>query len=224
MQTASCPNCGAPLSWSSPALPVKVCDRCHSVIVRRDEALEKIGDAAMLPFDVSPVQMGTQGQYWGVGFSVVGRIRWGWEQGAWNEWLCLFDDGSSAWLGEAMGDFMLTREVAITDASDGMLRELAAGRPPQLGMPIIENGIHYIASDLKTAKVLAQEGELPFRSTGDWTIESTDFRSVGREIASFQRDADGVGFYVGDVVSLGDIRAYNLRTIDGWNVPDFVNA
>lgn len=179
---------------------------------------------AVLPFDVSPIQIGTQGQYGGVGFSVVGRIRWGWAQGAWNEWLCLFDDGSNAWLGEAMGDFMLTREVAITDASDGMLREFAAGRTPQLGAPIIENGVHYIASDIKTAHILASEGELPFRSTADWTIESTDFRSLGREIASFQRDSDGVGFYTGDVVSLTDIRAYNLRSIEGWTVPDFVNA
>lgn len=224
MQDASCPNCGAPLSWSSPALPVKVCDRCHSMIIRRDAALEKIGEAAVLPFDVSPVQIGTQGRYWNMGFSVIGRLRWGWAQGSWNEWLCLFDDGSNAWLGEAMGDFMLTREAEITEASDGMLRELAAGRPMQLGMPVIDNGVHYVASDLKTAHILAAEGELPFRSTPDWTIESVDFRSLGREIASFQRDEDGAGWYVGDVVSLSDIHAYNLRTIEGWGVPDFVNA
>ena len=224
MESQSCPNCGAPLNWTSPALPVKVCDRCQSVVVRRDEGLEKIGEAAMLPFDVSPVQIGTQGHYGGVGFSVIGRIRWGWADGSWNEWMCLFDDGSTAWLGEAMGDFMLLREVAITEQSDAGLRALAAGSSAQIGMTISEGGVTYAATDIKSAHILASEGELPFRCATDWTIDSVDFRSPGKQCASFQRDEDGTGFYVGDVVSLADVKAWNLRAIDGWTMPDFIAA
>lgn len=224
MQSAACPNCGNPLVYTSPALPVKVCDRCQSVVVRHADGLEKIGEAAMLPFDVSPIQLGSMGTYDGVGFTVIGRIRWGWSDGSWNEWLTLFQDGSNAWLGEAMGDFMLLREAEITEASDGVLREMVTGRPAMIGMPIIENGIHYVASDIKSAHILASEGELPFRCTTDWTINSVDFRTTGSECASFQRDADGASFYTGHVVSLAEMEMHNLRQIEGWTIPEMRRA
>ena len=51
---------------------------------------------ASLPFDVSPIQIGTMGTFEGVGFTVIGRVRWGWTDGSWNEWLLLFDDGRDA--------------------------------------------------------------------------------------------------------------------------------
>jgi hypothetical protein len=43
--------------------------------------------AASLPFDVSPHQLGTGQVVDGARFTVVGRVRWGWADGAWNEWL-----------------------------------------------------------------------------------------------------------------------------------------
>lgn len=228
MEAAACPNCGNPLSYSSPALPVKVCDRCHSLVFRNADGLERIGEAAMLPFDVSPIQIGTMGLHSGpaasMGFTIVGRIRWGWAQGSWNEWLALFDDGSHAWLGEAMGDFMLLREVTVGPDSAPPLQAMVNGGDPQLGTTISVDGIDYVATDIKTAHVLASEGELPFRCTTDWTINSVDFRSTGAECASFQRDDEGASFYTGSVVSLADLRVHGLRPIEGWTVPEFVNA
>ncbi|MEQ1688639.1 MAG: DUF4178 domain-containing protein [Sphingopyxis sp.] len=221
------------MTYTSPALPVKVCERCQSVVVRHDDQLERIGEAAVLPFDVSPIQLGSMGLYGGdasggiaksgaMGFTIVGRIRWGWAQGSWNEWLALFDDGSNAWLAEAMGDFMLLREadIAVTPA----LQAWTTGGAPALGATLDMDGVIYTATDVKSAHILASEGELPFRCATDWTIDSVDFRSPGRECASFQRDEDGASFYIGHVVSLGDLRMHNLRAIEGWAVPDFVAA
>ncbi|MEK6540535.1 MAG: DUF4178 domain-containing protein [Pseudomonadota bacterium] len=221
MATLSCPNCGNPLTYTSPALPVKICDRCQSVVVRHDDQLERIGEAAVLPFDVSPIQIGSMGLYEGQGFTIVGRIRWGWSAGSWNEWLALFDDGSNAWLGEAMGDFMLLREADM--ATNPQLQSWAGGGVPALGSTFTDAGVSYTATDVKSAHILASEGELPFRCTTDWTIESVDFRSSGMECASFQRDEDGASFYTGKVVSLGDLRMHNVRAIEGWAMPELVN-
>lgn len=191
------------------------------MVVRRDDQLERIGEAAVLPFDVSPVQLGSMGLYDGQGFSIVGRIRWGWSAGSWNEWLALFDDGSNAWLGEAMGDFMLLREADM--AVNPQLQPWSASGAPGLGSVINMDGTAYTATDVKSAHILASEGELPFRCATDWTIESVDFRSSGTECASFQRDGDGASFYTGKVVSLGDLRMHNLRAIEGWVMPELVN-
>ncbi|MCC7394187.1 MAG: DUF4178 domain-containing protein [Sphingomonadaceae bacterium] len=224
MESAACPNCGAPLNWSSPALPVKVCASCRSTVVRRDGALENLGQAAILPFDVSPIQLGTQGSHDGVHFSVIGRIRWGWTDGSWNEWLLLFDDGSNAWLGEAMGDYMLTRERALDGLNLPQITAYVGGQTPNVGDVFDLDGTRYTATDIKTAQILASEGELPFRCGNDWSIMSADFRSTARKIASFQRDDDGASLYIGDVVSLADLKAWNLRSIEGWTPPSFQAA
>jgi ribosomal protein S27E len=45
MAALACPQCGNELTYASPALPVKVCDRCRSLVVRNDQQLERVGEA-----------------------------------------------------------------------------------------------------------------------------------------------------------------------------------
>ena len=65
MLNVACPNCGAPVLFRSAALPSRVCDYCQTIVVRRGSAVEAVGKAAALPFDVSPVQVGTTGRFEG---------------------------------------------------------------------------------------------------------------------------------------------------------------
>ena len=52
----------ARLRFRSADLAVKVCDYCHSTIVREGEVLENVGKAAEVPEDVSPLQLGVRGR------------------------------------------------------------------------------------------------------------------------------------------------------------------
>jgi Domain of unknown function (DUF4178) len=219
MAALACPQCGNELSFASPALPVKVCGSCRSLVLRKDRDLERVGEAAVLPFDVSPIQIMTTGRWNNMGFTVLGRIRWGWAEGSWNEWLVQFDNGSHGWLGEAMGDFMLLRETAIEPWRGGAIAKLVAGERPRIGDQIDLDGSHYTVTDIKQATVLASEGDLPFKASTDWSIESIDFRTATSACASFQRDEEGASLYIGDALSLKDLNLYNLRAIDGWKVP-----
>lgn len=217
----SCPNCGAALHFSSPALPLRTCDSCHSLILNKAEGLERIGDAAVLPFDISPIEIGTTGRHGGQGFTIVGRVRWEWDAGSWNEWLALFADGSNGWLAEAMGDFMLLRERSLDSETDPTIQALSSGAPAQLGAHAQIDGQSYFVTDIKQARMLACEGELPFKASADWTVDSVDLRTTSTGCASFQKDADGPSLYVGETVSLADLGAANLRAIEGWTMPVF---
>jgi Domain of unknown function (DUF4178) len=219
MAALACPQCGNELSFASPALPVKVCGSCRSLVLRKDRDLERVGEAAVLPFDISPIQIMTTGRWNNMGFTVLGRIRWGWAEGSWNEWLVEFSNNTHGWLGEAMGDFMLLREQPIDLWGDSSLSKLVAGESPTIGESVDIGGVTYTVTDIKHAHILASEGDLPFKATSDWTIDSIDFRSTTSACASFQRDEDGASFYTGDALSLGDLQLKNLRTIDGWKVP-----
>jgi hypothetical protein len=217
----SCPNCGAEISFRSPALPSRVCDHCQTIVVRSGEGVEAVGKAAVLPFDVSPVMIGTRGRVDGKGFEVIGRVRWGWTDGSWNEWLLLFDDMSNAWLGEAMGQYMLLRERPIGDLQDPAIRQMIDGEEVPVGSTAFIDEESFIVSDARQVTCLAAEGELPFSAPSGWTIFSVDFRSESGRCASLQRDQGLTSFYDGRYVTLGELAPTGLRAMEGWPMPAF---
>lgn len=221
MLKVACPNCGAEVTFRSAALPSRVCDYCQTILVRSGDGVEAVGKAAALPFDVSPIRMGMRGRVDERGFEVIGRVRWGWTDGSWNEWLLLFDDGTDAWLGEAMGQFMLLRERPLDQISDGKIHALAAGEDVPVGTEVFVDDAKLIVSDAREATCIAAEGELPFRAPAGWTIFSVDLRSPSGRCASLQRDGDTASFYDGRYVTLAEIRPQGLRAIEGWPMPAY---
>jgi hypothetical protein len=216
-----CPNCGADVVFRSPALPARVCDTCHSMLVRSDAGLAQFGIAAALPFDVSPVQIGMRGTDAGQAFEVIGRVRWSWTDGAWNEWLLLFEDGGTAWLGEAMGQFMLLREYPFGDVRSKTLRAVANGEPAQVGGRIELFGRKLAITDARQALCITAEGELPFVAPSGWQVYNVDLRGPDGECVSLQRDGKTTSFYRGRYVTLAELAPCGLRAIEGWALPDY---
>lgn len=250
MLTVSCPNCGAAVTFRSAALPSRVCDYCQTVLVRRGDGVEAVGKSANLPFDVSPIQIGTTGRFDGHPFEVIGRVRWGWTvpseereagpwgsrdpaaaevspapaaplDGSWNEWLLLFGDGSHAWLGEAMGTFMLTRERPLGDLRSPAVNAIAEGQDVPIGTEGEVDGGALSVADARAATCLAAEGELPFAAPVGLTIFSVDFRSPSGVCASLQREDGMPSLYYGRYVTLGELEPRNLRAFEGWPMPAF---
>ena len=222
MLKVPCPNCGAEVTFRSAALPSRVCDYCQTILVRRGEGVEAVGKAASLPFDVSPIQIGTRGTFDNRNFDVIGRVRWGWTDGSWNEWLLLFADGSHAWLGEAMGQYMLLRERPIGDLDPAALEALTKEETIPVGRVAQVDGETLTVADAREATCIAAEGELPFTAPAGWTIYSVDFRTPTGRVASFQREKDGGAyFYDGRYVTLGELKPRDLRQIEGWPMPAY---
>lgn len=210
MANNTCPQCGAPVPMRSGGMPYAVCGYCQTVIAR--DGMREIGKAALLPYDISPIQLGTGGAVDGARFTVVGRVRWGWADGAWNEWLLQLSDGSTRWLGEAMGQFQLLAE-----------REDVARRLPDtipLGFTIEVDGETLAATDIKCVTCLGGEGDLPFPTPKDWQVESIDFRSASGAALSVQRNGLEVSAYAGRYVELPELRPSRLRTVEDWAIPD----
>jgi ribosomal protein S27E len=221
MLKVNCPNCGAEVGFRSPALPSRVCDYCQTILVRSGGGVEAVGKAAALPFDVSPIQVGLRGTFETRGFEVLGRVRWGWTDGSWNEWLLLFDDGSNAWLGEAMGQYMLLRERPVSEILAPAVQALAAGGTVPIGSEAEVDGEILIVSDAREATCIAAEGELPFTAPAGWTIFSVDLRSSSGRCASLQREGESASFYDGRYVSLAELAPRGLRAIEGWPMPAY---
>lgn len=222
MQSVSCPTCGAEVSFRSPALPVKVCGHCRTLVVRYSQSAQGMGETAVLPFDISPIRIGTEGHCFDQSFAIIGRVRWSWEDGAWNEWLMLLADGSHGWLSEAMGQFMALREVELKGSLARVISRLMDDGTAVPGESGMIAGQSYEVADVRTVKCVGCEGELPFTAPIGWEALSVDFRNSEGRCASFQKDRHGPSLYVGHHVTLAALQPRHLRAVPGWSLPAHV--
>jgi len=220
MFEANCPNCGAAIRFRSADLPVKVCDSCRSAIVRNGEHLQAMGKIAEVPEDVSPLQIGSRGMDDEIGFELIGRVRWRWSGGGWNEWLALFGDGSTAWIGEAMGRFMLLR-LAKPGPGNKVVQRMQDDAKVVAGTSTTIAGTDYLVTDVKQAECAGSDGELPFSAPLGLTIRSVDLMGREGRCASIQKDRGEVSLYTGHYASLAQLRFTNLRSFEGWPMPHF---
>ncbi len=222
MQSENCPNCGAEVIFRSPALPARICDYCQSTVKRIADGVELAGKVAVLPFDVSPIQIGTTGQYDGRHFEVIGRIRLGWEAGAWNDWLCLFTDNSHGWLSESDGQFAMVIEQPLSSVRSELVQDIVAKQTAEIGARTQIDNQRYIVSEARWAKCIAAEGELPFAPDTGWHVYNVELKNPDGLSANIEFEEDEEpAFYMGRYLTLAELNPRNLRAIHGWKMPNY---
>jgi len=210
MRTYECPSCGAPVNFASAATVFAVCEHCHSMVVRSDLKLESIGTMAELPADLSPLQVGTRGEWRGQGFALLGRVRLAWDEGSWTEWYSSFNDGRRGWLAETQGFFTLSF-LNETEAAPHRIRELQPGSTVDFARR------RWRVVEGKTVTCLAGEGELPFVAKPGTTRFSVDLADPSGEFGSLE-EADGqIAFYEGNYAQFAELKFTQLRPVPGWS-------
>ena len=205
-----CPACGAEVDFKSRSAVFAVCSYCNSTLVRHDLDLEAIGKMAELPPDMSPLQVGTRGSYDGKRFELLGRLKIAWEDGTWNEWYALFDDGQEGWLAEAMGFFMVSFPKPLPP-------RLPEGDTLKVGQQLeLAPQQRFSVDDLKQATCVGSEGELPFPAPQGRESLSVDLSGPEETFANLEYAADGTRLYMGRYVDFDDLKLSNLRELDGW--------
>jgi len=215
MSTFSCPSCGAAVEMRSAIAVTAVCPYCRTLVVRHGSDVEAIGQCAVLPDDISPLQLGTTGKDGNNGFVLIGRAKVTWEDGCWNEWLMLYDNGEQGWLAEAQGSLAITRPVAIPEAAARDLQALPIGQVLSIA------GVHYTVSDIKEATYAGYEGEFPSDILPAGTVVKTiDFTAPdGSFLSATCAGAAPPEVYRGAYVNFDALHLSNLRELSGWTKP-----
>lgn len=209
MREVSCPSCGAPVKFVSAASLLAVCGYCRATLIRRDLDVEQVGTMAELIADPTPLQLTAEGSYRSIHFAVVGRIQVRYDEGAWNEWFLVFDDGRPGWLGEAGGEYSVSFETPVKEPLPDW-EKLA----PDLEVAL--NGVRYVVADVREARVVGGEGELPFRVAGGYEIYVADLRNATNQFATLDYSEDAPRAYLGEVVEFGALKLRGLRELPGW--------
>jgi hypothetical protein len=204
MQTVSCPSCGAPVEFKSHASVMAVCDFCRAVVVKDGESVADLGKMSQVLEDYSRIQLGTSGVFAGRSFTVVGRIQLRYSAGMWNEWFLLFDDGSTGWLGDSSGMYVITTERELGSAWPAF-EQIEPGRDYEFGMG------RFTAAEKRIAQCIGGQGELPFRVGDGWQARVADLRAgAGFATLDYSDGAKPV-LYSGSAVTLGQLQCQLLR-------------
>lgn len=195
MRVGDCPSCRAPVEFRPGAGKIKVCEYCHTVVLRGEANLESLGKVADLVDTQSPLKLGLSGHFSGNSFTIVGRIQKTHGTGTWDEWCLGFDDGRTGWLSESEGEWnlMFPLEGVGVPASD-QLRPLASFQLRDRT---------FVVEEVGHAQTVTAEGQLP-----DFNRQHVYADATGQKGAFCSLDyADGGSgeAFIGSRVALGQL-------------------
>ena len=207
---SNCPQCGAKVEFRWSGAVQAVCEFCGSILVRTDLDLKKVGSVADLAMeDASPIQINTEGVSDNKAFVVVGRIMYEYEQGGWNEWHLMFNDGTFGWLSDAQLEWSVTKQYAsphVPYAPD----KISPGTTLTFGNTDFE------VTTVTRAHYKGVEGQLPFEYWDKSEVLFIDLRTRGREFATLDYSEPQPLLFIGRFVEFEELRLTNLRQFEGW--------
>jgi len=210
-----CPSCGAEVVFRSTASVYAVCSYCKTASVRQDINLQSYGSMADVQMDATPLQIHTRGRYAGSSFELIGRLRVGWENGFWNEWVAMFEDGRLGWLAEAQGFYAMCFESDVENDIPEY-EQMFTGREVLLKQTEKSLALHYRVDDIKTATCLGSEGELPFPAPKGRATVSIDLSTLQGRFATIEYTDEQTRIYLGEYVPFDAFEFSFLRELDGW--------
>jgi hypothetical protein len=195
----SCPSCGAPLNITNRFVKMVACDFCAQTLLLTDSGLDPTGKTAKLADLGSPLYIDATGTLRGQKFQVLGRLRYQYDSGIWDEWFLTFDGiNKPGWLVEDEGEHTFYHKETLTSAV-----------PPfdkvAVGQVYAISGREVFVTQKGTAKILGGEGQLAFTITPGETVRYLDGNS-GAEQISIEYTKDEIEFLVGWAVGPDDLK------------------
>ena len=201
-----CPSCGDSFDWSAKFAEIVTCRSCQAVSRIGDGTPSLAGQSAKLIASSSGLGMGVTGSFKGVAFTTVGRVRYGYAQGFWDEWCLQTAENELVWLTEDDGNLAHSKSVPLHKALP--LEQLSLGRSLFLA------DHDYLIEEIGKAKCLGTEGQLPFSSIPGDEIDYLSLRAGKTQTATIEIYDDEVHVYQGQRIRLIDLHLLNPVAID----------
>ena len=131
------------------------------------------------------------------------------DDGVWNEWYALFDDGQTGWLSESGDLYFMTRLVESPEVVPDFY-DVVPG-----GCNFNFQNKNFVPSDKReiSLRKSAAQSELPFKLTEDTTSKVIDWRCSGLFL-TIDYSNDPPEIYYGSMVGLNELKLQNTRTDD----------
>ena len=175
MSSINCSSCGAALEIKNRFSKILVCEYCGTHHRIKDGGINIIGKFAKLADFDSLLKPGTVGTILGTPFTAMGRVRYNYGSGFFDEWFIDLD-GDKAWLTDGEGVYTLYNDLyEAVDISE--IDQVKAGQNIMVGEKKV------MIKEKGKAVVEGAEGELYFYVEPGSEIIYLDAVSEGRKIA-----------------------------------------
>jgi len=146
-----CPQCGYTLPLYIKYTKLVQCESCKSTIFLEDEAVKVWGDSSVLAKEVSILELNQAFSYKNKRYLPIGKIRYSYGRGFWEEWWLIDDQGDAFWLSVDEGDLVLEKQIE-TPYDSHTFDELSVGS-------LIDDG--WVVTEIGGAKCEGFEGAIP---------------------------------------------------------------
>ncbi len=197
-----CAQCGAEQKVVNPAALSMQCVYCDAVLMLVDSNWVDSGRKSRLSQGFSRLYRGAVCSIGAVEYQVVGRVRYSFGHGFWDEWYALTDTGEGSWITEDNHEFAVQQRVDGHQL-DSDPRSLA------LGEELSIDGRVYRILEKGTATCLGLEGELPKGILPDEEYAYADGGSLdGVYALGIEYDDDQPTVFIGKWVRPKDITVF----------------
>ena len=198
-QSVSCPSCGATHDVLNPGVITVVCEYCGNAVYWDEEKIRSAGKQSVLPEGFSRLYRGATGSLDHRRFIVMGRVRYSFGKGFWDEWFLEFNDGSIGWLTED------NHELALqTRTSPGRIPAAESLHPGKSFN--IRKDTTVVVREVGEAECIGVEGDLPIAVTTGETYKFADAGTPdGRFVFGIEYDADPPTVFIGKWLKYGDL-------------------
>ncbi len=200
LPSIQCPSCGAQLELQYRHSRMVVCNYCGQTSYINAGMANPAGQKILLADYGSILSVGKRGKLKGKSFGVLGRLRFNYEDGFWDEWLIWFDGSeyTDYWLQEDEGEFVLFSKKPLTGTAPVF-------ENVKVGTSILVNGFTMFVTEKNSASINGGEGELPFQVIPGEKADYIDGISDGKPI-SIEYLPDEVEFNTGEPINLSDFQ------------------
>ncbi len=170
----TCPGCGAALLPRYRGAEVVACSFCGTFSAVTPDALQQQGTAPLLSKIPTRFSVGQRPVIAGITWEVVGRARYEYDGGLWEEWLLHGPDGALRVLQEDEGELVL-----FDERQDGPRVSLQGARP--MGR-VAAFGKSVFVTELGEATLVGGEGSFATRVQPGERFDYVDGNADGRSV------------------------------------------
>ncbi|MEO0562940.1 MAG: DUF4178 domain-containing protein [Chloroflexota bacterium] len=154
MIDTQCTSCGAGLKIENQFVRSVTCEFCGaSYIISGGDGLSEAGKTTSLADYPSRFSVGQQGVIQGRSFTVLGRVRYTYDEGFWDEWQIEWHDGAPPdWLEEDEGYWTLYKRERVRGTIPPM-DKINVGDTEQI------NNKRVFITEKRTARMMGSEGQ-----------------------------------------------------------------
>ncbi len=201
----NCPSCAAELDKKIKYSKHIICKYCYSSIFLDDDSVKNLGKMAQLIDEPSIFTMGKYFEYRDWKFIPIGRVRYDYGRGWWDEWYVTDSSGETKWISVDEGNIAIEKKTNENENPIISFDDLSIGE--SLTLTLEKKSYTFSIIEKKRCKCVAAEGELPFEIIPNEEFNYVDLLANGGTAATIEMFDDGTqDIFLGSWIDSFDIK------------------